>query len=205
MAITIHFGSGNISLETLSSMPTQAVESFAVNDNQTLSKELIFFDLNRATGSKTLYLPEPELFTDLLDDSIQLIEAAGGYVQNSRGEALIIFRRGKWDLPKGKIDRGEGTEEAALREVEEECGISGLKILQKICVTYHCYQLHQQFVLKKTHWFLMHSDYQGKLKPQEEEGIRKAEWRSPQALDDIFSNTYPSVLEVFDAVNSSIK
>lgn len=202
MAITIHYSSGKLTLETLTSNSGQVGGPCAGTDIQSLSKELLFFDLNRQCSSKTLYLQDPENFTEQLDQSVQLIEAAGGYVTNSRGEALIIFRRGKWDLPKGKIDRGESTEEAAIREVEEECGISGLQIIRKICVTYHCYQLHQQFVLKKTHWFLMHSDFQGILVPQLDEGIKKAEWRSEKNLDDIFENTYPSVIEVFEAIKS---
>ena len=85
------------------------------------------------------------------------IEAAGGVVFNQKSQVLLIKRMGKWDLPKGKIDAGENNEEAAMREVREECGIGKLAIEQELSETYHTYKMHNHRFLKITHWFLMHT------------------------------------------------
>ena len=85
----------------------------------------------------------------------RFIPAAGGLVRNEKGENLIIFRRGKWDLPKGKADKGENPERTALREVEEECIIEGVTIIRFITSTYHIYYIKEEIVLKRTNWFEM--------------------------------------------------
>lgn len=132
-----------------------------------------------------------------------LIEAAGGLVRNSKGETLFIFRNGKWDLPKGKIETGEDTREAAMREVEEECGIGGLKIIRPLSETYHTYELKGRQVLKRTSWFEMHSNDQ-KMKPQLEEGITEVKWIPEKETSGVLSNTYPSIIEVIQSANSSV-
>lgn len=133
--------------------------------------------------------------------SIRLIEAAGGLVRNERKECLVIFRNGVWDLPKGKIEEGEKTRKAALREVEEECGIKVKKAGRKICKTYHIYQQrNQELALKKTHWYRMKAEGQDKLKPQKEEGITKACWFTKEKLSVLTKNTYPSIIDVLDTM-----
>ncbi|RYE24198.1 MAG: NUDIX domain-containing protein, partial [Sphingobacteriaceae bacterium] len=134
-----------------------------------------------------------------LSKSIRLIEAAGGLVKNERKECLVIFRNGVWDLPKGKIEEGEKTRKAAVREVEEECGIKVKKAGRKICKTYHVYQMrNQELALKKTHWYRMKAENQDKLKPQKEEGITKACWFTKEKLSVLVQNTYPSIIDVLD-------
>jgi ADP-ribose pyrophosphatase YjhB (NUDIX family) len=134
-----------------------------------------------------------------LSKSIRLIEAAGGLVRNERKEYLVIFRNGLWDLPKGKIEEGEKTRKAAVREVEEECGIKVKKAGRKICKTYHVYQQrNNELALKKTHWYRMKAEGQDKLKPQKEEGITKACWFTREKLSILTKNTYPSILDVLD-------
>jgi 8-oxo-dGTP pyrophosphatase MutT (NUDIX family) len=197
MNLTIHFSSGKVILTDDPTIPKQN-NSIETTD-YSLSKELILFDLTKNQHEKIIYLSQPESFANLLDSSVTWIEAAGGYVLNNKDEALMIFRRGKWDLPKGKIDQGENSKEAALREVIEECGIKKLSILQKLIDTYHCYQQNGGFILKKTHWYIMTSNFEGKLSPQAEEGISKAEWRKINSLSELYSNTYPSIQEVLDA------
>ncbi|MCK5136037.1 MAG: NUDIX domain-containing protein [Bacteroidales bacterium] len=125
-----------------------------------------------------------------------VIEAGGGVVMNSRGEFLVIKRNGVWDLPKGKLEKGEDFETAALREVEEETGLQGLERGQPIISTYHTYQLSDERILKKTRWFDMH--YPGDKEPrlQAEEGITKSRWVKPGSTDFIRKNTYPSILDV---------
>lgn len=136
-----------------------------------------------------------------LSKSIRLIEAAGGLVRNERKECLVIFRNGIWDLPKGKIEEGEKTRKAAVREVEEECGIRVKKVGRKICKTYHVYrQRNNELALKKTHWYRMKAEGQDKLKPQKEEGITKACWFTREKLDIITKNTYPSIIDVLENV-----
>lgn len=131
--------------------------------------------------------------------SIKLIEAAGGLVRNERKECLVIFRNGVWDLPKGKIEEGEKIRRAAVREVEEECGIKVKKAGRKICKTYHVYQMrNQELALKKTHWYRMKAEGQDKLKPQKEEGITKACWFTKEKLDVLTKNTYPSIMDVLE-------
>ena len=122
----------------------------------------------------------------------KVIEAAGGIVQNQDNEFLMIFRHDTWDRPKGKIDPGETPEEAAVREVKEECGFSHLQLDSKLQNTYHIYEHKGKQILKITYWYLMHSD-QKALTPQLEEGITDLGWKSPLDLPAVFENTYPNI------------
>lgn len=128
--------------------------------------------------------------------SVNLIVAAGGLVKNERGEYLFIFRNEKWDLPKGKIEKGEKVKETAVREVEEECGIKVSKLKEKICKTFHVYIYRGDIVLKKTHWFNMRCSGQNKLKPQVEEGITDAQWFNKSDITTITQNTFSSIMDV---------
>lgn len=126
------------------------------------------------------------------------IEAAGGMVFNGNNEILCIYRLDKWDLPKGKIEKDESITEAAMREVEEECGISGVKVKSELNSTYHTYWLGEQMILKKTYWFKMIYSGNEILIPQKEEDIQKVEWISEFDLDEFKSNTYASILDVLE-------
>jgi 8-oxo-dGTP pyrophosphatase MutT (NUDIX family) len=129
-------------------------------------------------------------------ENITLIEAAGGIVKNEHGEYLFIYRNDKWDLPKGKIEKGEKVKAAAVREVEEECGIEVSSLGKKICKTYHVYISREEVVLKKTHWFKMSSVDQTKLRPQKEEGITDVRWFKKKKISTITDNTFPSIMDV---------
>jgi 8-oxo-dGTP pyrophosphatase MutT (NUDIX family) len=128
------------------------------------------------------------------------IEAAGGVVFNDNKEVLLIKRLGKWDLPKGKIDGTETDEEAAIREVEEECGINGLSISEKLPASYHCYKQHNHRFLKITYWFTMHCSDNRKLVPQKEEHITEAIWMDWKSLDVTKLDTYSSVRDLLTVV-----
>jgi 8-oxo-dGTP pyrophosphatase MutT (NUDIX family) len=128
--------------------------------------------------------------------SITLIEAAGGLVRNENGEYLFIYRNDKWDLPKGKIEKLETVKTAAVREVEEECGIKVSELGEKICKTYHVYIYRGELVLKKTHWFDMTCKGRFKLKPQKEEGITEVRWFQKEHIEPIVANTFPSIMDV---------
>jgi 8-oxo-dGTP pyrophosphatase MutT (NUDIX family) len=130
----------------------------------------------------------------------RIVEAAGGLVKNANNEYLFIFRNGKWDLPKGKVEKKESVEDAAVREVEEECGIGGLTITQKLGITYHTYYLDEKTVLKPTHWFGMNCSDHSKLVPQEEEGITDVRWIKPADFKIVRANTYPSILDLISKI-----
>jgi hypothetical protein len=115
------------------------------------------------------------LFKDVKKKLTQ-ISAAGGLVENSKGEFLFIFRNKKWDLPKGKVEKGEKLKVTAVREVEEECGVTIEKRGQKLCKTYHIYEINGKVVLKRTNWYKMYVKGAPKLIPQKEEGITTASW-----------------------------
>jgi 8-oxo-dGTP pyrophosphatase MutT (NUDIX family) len=148
--------------------------------------------------SKLFYVPckDAKAFLKTVVKSVMLIEAAGGLVKNENGSYLFIYRNDKWDLPKGKIERFEKVKEAAVREVEEECGIKVSNLDEKICKTYHVYINRGEVVLKKTHWFRMRCKGQEKLKPQKEEGITEVRWFKREHIGPILKNTFPSIMDV---------
>ena len=131
--------------------------------------------------------------------SCQLIKASGGLVRSAKGNFLFIYRNKKWDLPKGKVEKGEKMKEAGLREVEEECGVKILSNDKKLCKTYHVYALGNKLVLKKTNWYSMTVKGEPKLIPQKEEGITKAVWLGNDELKPVLKNTFPSIVQVLEA------
>ena len=137
-----------------------------------------------------------KMLFDLFASMFRVIEAAGGLVKNDKGQWLFIFRNGKWDLPKGKVEKNEEIKTAAIREVEEECGIKGLTILKELPSTYHTYFMEEKAILKRTHWYEMSCSDRNKLVPQTEEGITDVKWLSVKDLDQVNENTYVSIKEV---------
>lgn len=125
-----------------------------------------------------------------------IIQAGGGLVKNENGEILFMFRRGKWDLPKGKLDPGETIEECALREVSEETGLTGVELKQFLLTTYHTYIENGKHILKESYWYKMISNSKKNLVPQTEEDIQELRWVKSENLQEVLSNTYPSVREV---------
>ncbi|MBI5541866.1 MAG: NUDIX domain-containing protein [Bacteroidia bacterium] len=128
--------------------------------------------------------------------NFEVIEAAGGLVRNSNKDVLAIFRLGKWDLPKGKIENNESPEEAALREISEECGINGHVLIKKICETYHTYKMNGKKILKKTYWFDFNIDGVPELCPQTIENIEEACWLKLADFKIKLENSYPSIRQV---------
>lgn len=122
-----------------------------------------------------------------------LINAAGGVVKNSKGQLLMIYRLGKWDLPKGKLEDGESIEQCAKREVAEECGIAEPKIIKQLPTTYHTYSIKSQKILKSTYWYEMLSKDDSELIPQVEEDIEKAQWSNDRQVKENLKNTYSSI------------
>jgi 8-oxo-dGTP pyrophosphatase MutT (NUDIX family) len=128
--------------------------------------------------------------------NFKFIEAAGGIVRCDN-QFLFIKRNGLWDIPKGKLEKNEIPEHAAVREIKEECGLKGeLFIRKKICNTFHVYSLKDISVLKNTHWYLLDHFGDRSTIPQLEEGITEVRWFSQQNYSKIKSNTFPSILDV---------
>lgn len=125
-----------------------------------------------------------------------LIKAGGGLVKNKKDEILLIFRREKWDLPKGKLDDHETIEECAVREVQEETGLQELKMGQPIGITYHTYVQFGKHILKESHWYAMKATGNEKLVPQTEEDITEIIWAKKEDLKKYVSNTFPTIVEV---------
>ena len=128
-----------------------------------------------------------------------LIKAAGGFVLNENKEVLMMFRREKWDLPKGKMDKKESFEECAIRETEEETGLKNIKLISPLITTYHTYHEGSKFMLKETRWFTMKISGEQKLIPQAAEQISKLEWVGKNDLKKYLQNSFPSVNDVLDA------
>ncbi len=131
---------------------------------------------------------------------IRVIEAAGGLVLSENDKYLFIKRNGRWDLPKGKLEEKEKKRDAAVREVEEECGIKVKKLGEKLIKTYHVYESRGKLVLKISHWYEMQAKGNQRLVPQLEEGITEVKWFTKSDWSIVRSNTYGNILDVLDRV-----
>ncbi|SEN03434.1 ADP-ribose pyrophosphatase YjhB, NUDIX family [Chryseobacterium taichungense] len=125
----------------------------------------------------------------------RIIEAAGGIVNNPEGDILFIKRLGKWDLPKGKMEKGESREESAVREIEEETGLRDVELVRFINTTYHIYvERNGDKILKCTHWFEMNFKGEDTSKPQIEEGITEVAWKNTaQIEEEVFPSTFKNI------------
>ncbi|MGC1470992.1 MAG: NUDIX domain-containing protein [Psychroserpens sp.] len=119
--------------------------------------------------------------------------AGGGKVFNQEGKVLFIYRNDKWDLPKGKTEGKETIETTAIREVEEETGVTGLKIKAPLETTYHIFKRNGKHRIKVTHWFAMSTNFEGKLDPQEDEGITKVAWLNEAEIEKAMKNSYSNI------------
>jgi len=171
------------------------VQSIGLQD---IDLEKLFIDsINNREKIIYIYINKniQKIFKEILT-KVKIIKAAGGLVKNGKGEYLFIYRLGKWDLPKGKVEEGEKIKITARREVEEECGITIDYLGKKICSTYHTYSMSNKLVLKQTNWYEMGINKSPTLTPQLEEDITQAEWVKPSSLKEIRNNTYPLILDI---------
>ena len=126
------------------------------------------------------------------------VNAGGGLVSNRRGDFLLISRNGLWDLPKGHVDPGENDGECAVREVAEETGVKGAKIVRFLCNTLHAYGVYGVWELKRTAWYELKAQ-SCDTKPQAEEDILQAKWCSAEEVEENLRTTYPTIRNVFAA------
>jgi 8-oxo-dGTP pyrophosphatase MutT (NUDIX family) len=153
-----------------------------------LDKKIHFIHLHHKKEEKLLHH---------LKKKLKMITAAGGMVFNNKKEILFIYRKGRWDLPKGKVDKGESLETAAIREVEEETGVKNLEIKKFIDTTYHILKRNGKYKLKETYWYEMHTGYDGKLIPETKEGIKKAKWKNFEKSQKAISKSYENIKLLF--------
>ncbi len=164
---------------------------------------LHYIDLLEKTGRyEAVIIHHPDkkkLFQDF-KGLYKTIKAAGGVVYNEQDEILMIYRRKSWDLPKGKIDKGEGKKEAAIREVQEETGLKEVNIVKRLTKTLHTYRLKNgKRILKYSYWYIMKtSEYV--LTPQAEEDIEEAVWLKYNDFINSDKKAYNSIMDVLSAL-----
>jgi len=161
-------------------------------------EQLIIKMFNNKILKANLYYPDEKEILKKVKEKIPVCKAGGGLVSNSKGEVLFIFRNGKWDLPKGGIEKGEEIIQTALREVEEETGVSGLTITNKLQKTYHIFKRNGRYKLKITHWFEMKTNFEGTPIAQANEGIEKAVWLNPEQVKEALKNSFENIKLLFE-------
>ncbi|MFZ9694951.1 MAG: NUDIX hydrolase [Chitinophagaceae bacterium] len=182
----------------------EVVQPFVHHDDAVFLDELNTHTLNTllhelrqpSVREIVFFHPNLEELKEKVFKKFHVVRAGGGVVQNGKNEILLIFRRGKWDLPKGKLDDGETIERCAVREVLEETGLTSAKLSRPLCTTWHIYQEGSSFILKQTDWFRMKVVGSPELIPQQEEEITDITWAPTNDLEKYQENTFPSVKEV---------
>ncbi|MEG9328000.1 NUDIX domain-containing protein [Salinimicrobium catena] len=150
--------------------------------------KLLYVHLHHAKEEKLL----KHLFKKL-----PVVTAAGGMVLNKQNEVLFIYRNGRWDLPKGRVEKTESLEEGAIREVEEETGVQNLEITRFLQKTYHVFQRKGKYKLKVTYWYEMRTDYTGELVPEVKEGIMKVKWKDREKAQKALQKSYANIKLLF--------
>jgi len=141
--------------------------------------------------------PDTIALVEQVKSHFTVLVAAGGLITNAQQEILLLFRRGKWDLPKGKQDDGESLEACALREVQEETGLHNITLEHKITETFHYYPLKEKKVLKHSYWYKMKFTGTELTVPQIEEDIVDIQWIKPEHLEKYLRFSYQNIIEVF--------
>jgi 8-oxo-dGTP pyrophosphatase MutT (NUDIX family) len=157
------------------------------------------FISNEQDTDVTVFVPRKFNVTDVFLQFIscfELVNASGGLVHTLRGEYLYIFRRGKWDLPKGHKERKEKKETTALREVREETGVSDMQIVKQLPSTYHFLFENGEYKVKETSWFEMLLHTAMPTTPQIEEDIEDVQWLTREQVIEKMPLMYSSIAEL---------
>lgn len=165
-----------------------------------ITAEKIFYFLNNTDfeelQSLTLLANDEAAVEDRIKKLYTVVKAAGGVVQKN-DSFLLMLRRGKWDLPKGKLDAGEKSRTAALREVQEETGVKA-ELGEKLCVTWHSYTMNNKMILKRTKWYRMTCLDDTQMMPQAEEDITDLNWLTESDVKKAMVNSFSSIRYVID-------
>jgi ADP-ribose pyrophosphatase YjhB (NUDIX family) len=172
---------------------------FEFTSRRELLKLVRMFEKTESIQTMTIYSRDFKQLKKALKSCFRVIKAAGGLVRNGQGDVLMIFRRGVWDLPKGKLEHFENYLLAGLREVKEECGLQQLEHPQWLTATYHVYRLNNKPVLKKTVWFSMLNNGSEMLKPQVQEEIAEVRWVPVSEIPGLVQTTYGNIRLVLQA------
>ena len=155
-------------------------------------------DLDRNEAEAAIILTNRvPYYWQVFSEQFELIQAGGGLVRNSNGELLFIHRRGSWDLPKGKLDKGEELPACSIREVQEETGLSKVFITAPLCTTHHTYHQQGKFILKESVWYLMDAPGSQELTAQTEEDISEARWVSQEEISKVLDGSFPLIRDVY--------
>ncbi len=165
-----------------------------------IKQYLDLLDKNKQVTAVLLYADDAEALWADFQSCFKVIEAAGGYVTNAQQQLLVFFRRGAWDMPKGKIDKGETPEAAAVREVQEETGLIHVELGRHLTDTWHTYPEKGERILKKTYWYAMQTS-DTKVVPQTEEDIERIEWVDAKTWVATKPKVYRSILDVVELGN----
>lgn len=202
MNIQIYFNNKFIELSSndIQNSQNQAIKkSYLLNNNKlNFNKIIDEFLFDPSNDSIQIVSSDLNTLLELFKSKFYYIEAAGGFIEKDN-EFLFIHRQGIWDLPKGKLEKGETIKNAAIRECEEECGIKQLKITKQLSSSFHLYKYKKGFALKQSYWFYMKSDYSKKLTPQLEEDIDEVKWFSKHEIETIIiKHTYYTIRDVIN-------
>ena len=202
MNIQIYFNNKFIELSSnvIQNSQNQAIKkSYLLNDNKlNFNKIIDEFLFDPSNDNIKIVSSDLNSLLELFKSKFYYIEAAGGFIEKDN-EFLFIHRQGIWDLPKGKLEKGETIKNAAIRECEEECGIKQLTITKQLSSSFHLYKYKKGFALKQSYWFYMKSDYSKKLTPQIEEDIDEVKWFSKHEIETIIiKHTYYTIRDVIN-------
>jgi 8-oxo-dGTP pyrophosphatase MutT (NUDIX family) len=202
MNIQIYFNNKFIELSSndIQNSQNQAIKkSYLLNDNKlNFNKIIDEFLFDPSNDNIKIVSSDLNSLLELFKSKFYYIEAAGGFIEKDN-EFLFIHRQGIWDLPKGKLEKGETIKNAAIRECEEECGIKQLTITKQLSSSFHLYKYTKGFALKQSYWFYMKSDYSKKLTPQLEEDIDEVKWFSKHEIETIIiKHTYYTIRDVIN-------
>ena len=153
-----------------------------------------------------LLTSDPDAFYSHLETLFTPVVAAGGVVENSRGEWLFIHRNNRWDLPKGHLEPNESLEVCAAREIEEETGVAA-EVVAPICTTQHAYYFPrtERWELKTTHWYFLRTESDAQTTPQTEEGITEVRWCSAEQVEEALHQTFPTIRRVVERLRQMDK
>ena len=199
----VYFSNRSVSIVPTSAKETPAVDTvyYRLAEGDDLSQLPFWFEKAEEIQDLVIEAGDIDAAFSQFVSRLKVEVAAGGLIRNGRGQALLFWRRGAWDMPKGHQESGETLEQCALREVREETGLTRLELGGPICVTYHTYHNNGNFVLKESHWYKMSLIVDEAVRVQTEEDIEKALWCGPLRLKRLLKDAYPSVRDVFAAEN----